>query len=277
VTDESGSHAAARSAEADDTYAFVAELYDYVVPYRERQDVSFFIDAAKESGGPVLEIGCGTGRVLIPIARAGVEIVGLDLSPQMLAVCRRHLAGEAAAVRARVELRQGDMRRFQLGRTFPLITIPFRPFQHLIDVEDQMACLQAIRRHLTPDGRLILDLFNPSIDALASLKESEEIGDEPAFTTPEGLDVVRRHASVRHDRFNQINYIELIYYVTHPDGRKERIVHSFPMRYLYRFEAEHLLARCGFEIEHLYASYDKAPYGSIYPGELVIVARHARG
>ena len=69
-------------------YAFIADLYDFVVPYRGRPDVAFFVEAAQESGGPVLEVGCGTGRVLIPKARAGVEITGLDLSEHMLAVCR---------------------------------------------------------------------------------------------------------------------------------------------------------------------------------------------
>ena len=73
-------------------YAFIADLYDHVVPYRERQDVAFFVEAAQESGGPVLEIGCGTGRILIPTARAGVEVVGLDLSPHMLQVCRTRAA-----------------------------------------------------------------------------------------------------------------------------------------------------------------------------------------
>ena len=75
------------------------------------------------------------------------------------------------------------------------------------------------------------------------------------------------------DRFNQINYVELIYDVTHSDGREERLVHSFPMRYLFRFEAEHLLVRSGFEVEHVYADFDKSPYGSEYPGELIFVAK----
>ena len=75
------------------------------------------------------------------------------------------------------------------------------------------------------------------------------------------------------DYFSQVQDTELIYYVTHPDGRQERLVHAFPMRYLFRFEAEHLLARCGFEVEALYADYDKSPYGSKYPGELIFVAR----
>jgi len=97
-------------------YGFTAEFYDHVVPYRERQDVAFFVELAREAGGPVLEVGCGTGRVLIPTARAGFEIVGLDLSPSMLAVCRESLAQEPAEVQARVELVEGDMRDFDLGR-----------------------------------------------------------------------------------------------------------------------------------------------------------------
>jgi hypothetical protein len=85
--------------------------------------------------------------------------------------------------------------------------------------------------------------------------------------------VVRRHKIVSRDYASQINQIELVYYVTHPGGRQERLVHAFAMRYLFRYEAEHLLARGGFEAEHVYADYDKSPYGSKYPGELIIVAK----
>ncbi len=85
---------------AHDTYAFVADLYDWVIPYRERPDVDFFVEAAKDAGGPVLEVGCGTGRVLIPSARAGVDVLGLDLSPQMLAVCRERLQQESPEVQS---------------------------------------------------------------------------------------------------------------------------------------------------------------------------------
>jgi hypothetical protein len=120
---------------------------------------------------------------------------------------------------------------------------------------------------------LILDLFNPALEALVRDNLGEEFGDEPEFTTPDGRRVVRRHKIVSRDRFNQINYVELVYYVTHPDGREERLVHSFPMRYLFRFEAEHLLVRSGFEVAHVYAGFDRSSYGSKYPGELIFVAR----
>lgn len=257
----------------DDAYACVADLYDYVVPYRDRADVAFFVDEAIRCGGPVLEVGCGTGRVLIPTARAGIEITGLDLSPHMLDVCRRKLAEEPDAVQSRVRIVEGDMRNFDAGRTFALVTIPFRPFQHLLTVDDQLACLRAIARHLVDGGTLLLDLFNPSLEGLVQQMPGFESGGEPEFTTPDGRRVRRRHVTVFANRFEQVNRFELVYYVTHPDGREERLVHAFSMRYVFRFEAEHLLARAGFDIEHVFADYDRAPYGAKYPGELLIVAR----
>lgn len=254
-------------------YAFIADLYDHVVPYRDRQDVAFYVDAAQHARSPVLELGCGTGRVLIPTARAGIDIVGVDLSPHMLAICRRRLTQESAEVQRRVRLVQADMRAFSLNERFTLATLPFRPFQHLLTVEDQLACLGSIRRHLVDGGALILDLFNPSLDFLVNRAIGEEFAEEPEFAAPDGRKVIRRHKTTAQDRFNQIGDFELIYYVTHPDGRQERLVHAFRMRYLFRFEVEHLLARAGFEVEHLYADYDKKPFGSIYPGELLFVAR----
>ena len=256
-----------------DEYGPVADLYDHVTVYRDRADIAFFVEAASTAGGPVLELGCGSGRVLIPTARAGVDIVGLDASPQMLGVCAARLAEESATVQQRATLVQGDMRSFDLGRTFALITIPFRPFQHLLTVEDQLACLACVRRHLADEGRLLFDVFNPSLDALASTPINEEIGHEPEFATPDGRRVIRCFKIVKTDRFEQVNDVELVYYVTHPNGTKERLVHAFGMRYLFRYEAEHLLARAGLAVEHVYAGYDKSEYGSTYPGELVFVAR----
>jgi SAM-dependent methyltransferase len=258
-------------------YAFVADLYDHIPPYQDRPDVSFFVESARETGGPVLEVGCGTGRVLIPTARTGIDIVGLDLSPSMLEVCRERLSQDTAEVQTRTQLVEADMRDFDLGETFRLVTIPFRSFQHLTTGEDQLSCLGCIHRHLKEDGRLIFDIFNPSLEALTSDDVGEEIREEPDFITPDGRRVVRFHRIVSRDRFNQINYVELIYVVTHPDGREERLVHAFPMRYLFRFEAEHLLVRSGFEVEHLYADFEKNPYGSKYPGDLIFVAKKVGG
>jgi SAM-dependent methyltransferase len=255
------------------SHPFVARLYDQVIPYRERPDVEFFIQAALDSGGPVLEVGCGTGRVLIPTARAGVTITGLDLSRYMLDVLHRNLADEPEEVQERVKLVEGDMRDFDLGETFSLVTTPFRPFQHLLTVEDQISCLTCIHRHLEPGGFLILDIFNPSLEAITADNLGEEKGAEPEFTTPDGVKVLRFNKTVARDHFRQVQDVELIYYLTHPDGRQERLVHAFPMRYLFRYEAEHLLARCGYDVIELYADYDKSPFGTSSPGELIFLAK----
>jgi len=252
---------------------FVARLYDQVIPYRDRPDVDFFVDAAIQSGGSVLEVGCGTGRVLIPTAREGIPITGLDLSEHMLDTCRQKLKEEPQKVQDRAILIQGDMRVFSLGKTFSLVTTPFRPFQHLLTVEDQLSCLTSIRQHLDPGGVLILDIFNPSLKGLSADNLGEEVGAEPEFTTPEGIKVLRFNKTNQRDHFNQVIDVELIYYLTHPDGREERLVHAFHLRYLFRFEAEHLLFRCGFEVEKVYADYQKNPLGSADPGELIFLAR----
>jgi SAM-dependent methyltransferase len=256
-----------------DRAPFIPELYDYVTPYAARADVTFYVDAARGSGGPVLELGCGTGRILIPTARAGIEIVGLDSSVHMLEECRRRLNAEPEHVRERTSLHRADMRDFDLGRAFRLATIPFRPFQHLLTVQDQLACLAAIRRHLAPGGRLVFDIFNPSIRNLAKPADGAEHDEEPAFTLPDGRSVVRRHRVFERDLVSQIVVGEIVYCVKHPDGREERLVQPLRMRYLFRFEAEHLLLRAGFAVEHLYSDFERAPYGPRYPGDLIFVAR----
>jgi SAM-dependent methyltransferase len=256
-----------------DEYADVALLYDHVVPYATRGDVEFFVDEALAAQGPVLEIGCGTGRVLIPTARAGVSITGLDASSAMLARCREKIAAEPSKVQQCIDLVEADMRAFDLGKKFALATFPFRPFQHLLTTEDQVACLTTVHRHLEHDGRLVLDLFNPSLDYLVNRPLGLEIPEGPATTLPDGRSLERTFKIVNADRFEQINDIELIYNVTDSSGRTRRSVHAFRMRYLFRFEVEHLLARAGFAVEQLYAGFDRSAYGSTYPGELIFVAR----
>ena len=255
----------------------VAQLYDQFLPYRDRPDLDFYLQEAVESGGPVLEIGCGTGRVLLPTASAGINITGLDVSVYMLDVCRQALNNEPPHVQERVTLVEGDMREFDLGERFALVTTPFRPFQHLLTVEDQLSCLDCVRRHLVPGGIFILDIFNPSLTALTADNLGREIDEESPFTTPEGIQVRRFAKITARDLHNQIQDVELIYYLTHPDGREERIVHAFPMRYLFRFEAEHLLARSGFEVLDLYADFKRTKHDSAGRlSELIFRAKRVR-
>jgi SAM-dependent methyltransferase len=252
-----------------------AEFYDHVVAYQNRPDVPFYVEEARRSGGAVLELGCGTGRVLIPTARAGVEIVGLDASEAMLSVCRGRVDKEPEGVRSRVSLRTGDMRDFEIERQFALVTMPFRSFQHVLTTDDQRSCLTCIRRHLAEGGRLVFDVFNPSLAALTSADLGEELGDEPEFALPDGTRVTRRYRVTARDYFHQRNAVEFVYHVSYEDGREERIVHPFEMRYVFRYELEHLLVRSGFELAELYADFKRQPYGSTYPGDLIAVAEVA--
>src|SRR5207253_2377433 len=111
-----------------------AALYDTISTGLEG-DVSFYVDEARNSGAPVLELGCGTGRILIPIAETGIEIVGLDAAQSMLDIARRKVAALPEETQRRIELTEGDMRHFDLGRRFSLVLIPYRAFLHLLTVE----------------------------------------------------------------------------------------------------------------------------------------------
>ena len=124
-------------------------------------------------------------------------------------------------------------------------------------------------------GRPVAAVVSVGLPRAGGRTVGEEFGEEPEFVTPDGRRVTRRFRIAAQDRFAQVNDVELFYDVTHPDGRQERLVHAFGMRWVFRFEAEHLLARAGFEVEHLYAGYDRSEYGSSYPGELVFIARKA--
>jgi SAM-dependent methyltransferase len=258
-----------------DDYAPSAEFYDYVPLYRNRADIGFYVDEAVKAKGPVLEVACGSGRVLIPTARAGVTIVGLDRSAEMLARCVSALQRESDTVRARTSLLHGDMREFDLGQRFALITIPFRAFQHLLTVEDQIACLTSVRRHMADGGRFIVDLFNPSLEMLVDAKLGEEFDSDPPFTLPDGRTVQRRLKIIERHPFTQVRDNEFIYYVTDAQGAVQRIVHPFEMRHTFKFEMEHLLYRVGFTVDQVYADFDRSPFGSKYPGELIFVSRKA--
>jgi SAM-dependent methyltransferase len=250
-----------------------AEFYDHLDVYVNRGDVDFFVSEAIAARGPVLEIGCGTGRVLLPCARAGAPIWGLDYSESMLTRGRAKVATEPEDVRKRVVLQQGDMRDFRFDTQFQLVTIPFRPFQHLVKVEEQLACLASIHRALADGGRLILDLFNPSLKVLVDDSRMSEHSSGDPFKLPDGRIVERMERVPGRDYLRQVVNVELIFYVMHPDGRRERLVQTLQMRYLFRFEVEHLLVRSGFEIVAAYCDYKRTPLDAGPLQELVYVAR----
>ncbi len=253
---------------------YSSEFYDY---HAKRGDVQFYVDFAAESEGAVLEIGCGTGRLLIPTARAGFHITGLDNSKEMLEICGRKLNDESSEVRGRVNLVCADMRDFDLKSKFSLVTIPFGPFNYLVSVEEQIRCLHCIKLHLRDTGALVMDLWYPNLRELSASEEGAEIvSSETPFFMPDGRSVTWgiRNASVDYNR--QVIHEEMFYDIRYPDGHEEHMVYPSPMRYFFRYEVEHLLARTGFRTESVYAGFDREPFGSKYPSELVFVARKAQ-
>jgi ubiquinone/menaquinone biosynthesis C-methylase UbiE len=252
-------------------HEFVSEYYDYILPYGA--DIDFYVDLAKQSGGPVLELAMGTGRTIIPIARARIDITGMDISSRMLDLCRSKLVKETKETQSRVTLIEGDMRNFNLMKTFPLVTIPYASFTYLTEVEDQLACLKTVYRHLEPEGKFFMTVFNETVEALADKSVFKEFDITPEFTMPDGRKVYRRFRYVERDYTRQVEVKDSIFYVTHPDGRKERLVHRFSMRYFFSYELIHLLARSGLEVTGLYSDYKGTPHdASIKDGMIIITA-----
>jgi SAM-dependent methyltransferase len=142
-------------------YDAIAELYD---PWSAGvvEDISFYVDEAVAAGGPVVELGVGTGRIAIPTAMAGVDVIGVDSSEGMLAVCSER--GREAGVAARLDLRLGDLRRPPVTERVPLVTCPFRAYLHLGTDAERLAALRAARALLLPGGRLVFDVFAPAQD-----------------------------------------------------------------------------------------------------------------
>ncbi|MEV6302003.1 class I SAM-dependent methyltransferase [Actinoplanes sp. NPDC051861] len=161
-----------------------ARLYDLMFP-GGGPAVEFYSAAARRRGGSVLELGCGTGHKLIPIAAGGQPCAGLDLSPDMLAEARRKAAERGATV----EWAQGDMRAFDLGRTFDFVFVAANSLLHLHEAEDLVSCFRSVRRHLAPGARFAFDVFNPSVRLLAS-------ADGVRRTRESFLDPDRGHVSV---------------------------------------------------------------------------------
>ena len=250
---------------------FVAELYDPVYEQLKRRDIEFFIDYSQKANGKTLELGCGTGRVLVPAAQAGCEITGLDFSPFMLEKCNEKLAKLPGEVQSRVTLVRGDMTCFNTGETYALVTIPFRPFQHLITIDEQKACLNCICQHLKPGGMLVMDVFHPFIPRLIDPKYLMEIDVDPRIELSDGRVLRRTTRVAAFHRDEQYNDIEIIHYVKHPDGHEDRLVHAFPMRYFYRYEMEHLLALFNFRIVDFFGDFDRSAFTADSP-EMIFVA-----
>jgi SAM-dependent methyltransferase len=254
-----------------DDSPIIAEMYDRTPPYTQRTDVDFFVEAARGYGERVLELGCGTGRVLIPTARGGMTVTGVDGSEHMLAQCRVNVEAEPTDVRERIALVEAKMTDFNVAGSFDVVTMPFRPIQHLITVEEQLTALRLANRHLRVGGGFVFDVFNPDPVKLRGDAPTEETVNVPEIPLGDGRRYKRTHRVTAFRPEEQINDVELIYYITQTDGTVDRHVQAFPMRYFWRYEIEHLLARTGFEVVALYGDYNHSPY-SEHSSDMIWIA-----
>jgi SAM-dependent methyltransferase len=249
-----------------------ADIYDQVYAYLD-QDIPFYVEQAVSSGGPVLELGCGTGRVSLEIAAGGIDVTGVDLSPRMLEVAGRK--AQVQGLSAHCDFQQGDMREVRLEQRFPLVIIPFRGFQHLETVVDQREALATVRNHLAPGGLLIVDMFNPDVAMLADM-DSTPFHVRDVHQPESGTRLVV-YGQNRWDHIEQTNNSRLIIEEVDHQGRMlQRLYRDFVMRYTYRYEMQHLLEICGFTVEALYGDFDGNPVSEAAE-ELVWLSRARPG
>ena len=236
-------------------------------------DRRFYLGLARDTGGDVLELGCGTGRVALELASAGIRVVGIDLSEAMLAVAERKRSRIAPEAAARVRLVHADMTRFSVPERFGLAIAPFRAFAAILDPDGQRRCLDAVRQHLQPRGRVCLHLFDPRLDLLGPMD-----GPAPFPTRPEvrhpvtgnrvRITVARRRTEPLAQRMDE----EWRFTELDDDGLTVREEAEWlSLRWTYRWELRHLLALAGFRLEYEFSDFAGSP--PAYGRELIVVAR----
>jgi len=230
-------------------YDAIARLYD---PWSRSvvEDVGFYVDLAVESGGPVVELGVGTGRIAVPVASAGVQVIGIDSSRGMLEVCGEQAV--LAGVAHLMDLRVGDLREPPVPERVPLVMCPFRAFLHLGDDDARLGALAAARRMLVPDGRLAFDVFAPGADDVAQTHDVW-IEREPGIFERAHWNLDTRTLTL--------------------DVRGDTGEATMTLSWLEPGAWQALLGEAGFDVEAVYGWFDRRPYTG---GEdVVFVARRS--
>jgi SAM-dependent methyltransferase len=248
----------------------MSKWYDFDYERRVRADLPFYLQCARDGGGPVLELGAGTGRVTAFLAKAGFDVVGVELSAAMLALAeaRRVRLGDAGR---RMKFVRGDMADLRVRGRFGTVLIPFRSFNHLYTVDRQLAALRGVRRRLAPRGIAVIDLWNPNLPSLAKQRGRVQVSYERKGPGP-GERVVQRFR-VRADVPSQMGFLDYWWDVYRGSRRVSRDHARMRWRWFHRFEFEHLLARAGLVVRCLYGDFDGGSLEASSEDLLFIVGR----
>ena len=252
------------------------ELYDLMhpTPAGGMEDVTLLLAEAATTGGPLLELACGTGRVLWPLAEAGYEVTGLDLNRPMLALAEAKAASRPPAVRSRVRFIESGMQEFALGTTFGLIFSTFRSFQGLLTVAEQRSCLSSAHRHLRAGGRLVLDLFDPQLDRLLPRNPYAPRTFGTYRHPATGLSVLWESVDHLNDPIAQILVEIWRWTEVDAEGRVVRTeMEELKLRWTYRHELHHLLELSGFQVLAEYSDFRRSE--PAYGKELIVVCAKA--
>jgi SAM-dependent methyltransferase len=229
----------------------IARFYDAVyAKIRDGVDNDWYLDRMAAAGGPVLEIGVGTGRLFLEARRRGVDAWGIDLSPAMVEACRAKLAPDD---RARVSV--ADAVTMRLNRRFALVCAPFRVLSHVHDAGDQLRLLDAVHDCLLPGGSFVFDLYVPNLKLLLDgVPEHTDFDGEHA----PGLRLRRIVQAEPADLSCQRNRVRMAFRWDEEDGEHSG-AWTFEMRFFFRFEIEHLVARSKFELDAIYGDFTGGP------------------
>lgn len=254
-----------------------AEYYD-LIHTGTPGDVEFYLEHARAARGEVLELGVGTGRIAIPSALAGVNVTGVDNSRAMLLLCREKLKS-VSPTPGKVRLLLGDMRTIRFRRAFACVMMPYRTFMHLLTPSEQIQCLDHIYTHLEDRGRLVLNVWAAKPSTIAKIQNGRFAGKlklARRYNLKEtGITLLHLHAAL----CDETNQLLVERHVLREFDAKGAIVREtvLPMTRAWttRREAEHLFYLCGFEVESLYGSFAREPFGE-ESTELIYVLRKRR-
>jgi SAM-dependent methyltransferase len=237
-------------------------IYDATIPASFFGDVDWYRKKARECGGPVLELGAGTGRVTLKLAHDGIRVHALECDSGMLGALRRKIAAESDDVRARISVVDADMRTFELAERFALVIAPFRALLHNLTDEEHLACFQRVRAHLQPHGRFAFNVFHPSLDFMSQHAGSFAGVWRWATTTEraDGVAIVRSDAN-RYDTVNRRIHSLLRYEEYASDGTLTRThLHRLELSYLYPSDIKRLLQEAGFRSIDIRGGFDERAF-----------------